>query len=92
MKHKNSFPDVYQDFMHEHGCPLALRRDNAKEERSEEVLRINRHMYVKDQFTEPYHPQQNPVELWAIRHLKEYSHVLLHRTGAPETCWFLAIK
>ena len=43
-------------------APSALRRDNAKEEQSEEVKEINREFVVKDQLTEPYHPQQNPVE------------------------------
>ena len=49
-------------------------------------------MVIKDQFIETYNPQQNPVELRAIKYLKEHSHVLLDHTGAPESCWFLAIK
>ena len=49
-------------------------------------------MFVKDQYSEPYKPQQNPVELRAIKYLKDHTHVLLDRTGAPESCWFLAIK
>jgi hypothetical protein len=77
MKSKGQFPDIYSDFIREHGCPMALRRDNAKEEKSEAILKTNRHMFVKDQFSEPYNPQQNPVELRAIKYLKEYSHVLL---------------
>ena len=32
------------------------------------------------------------MELKAIKYLKEHSHVLLDRTGAPESCCFLAIK
>ena len=92
MKSKGSFPEAYRDFIREHGCPSALRRDNAREEQSEEILKIHRELFIKDEFTEPYNPQQNPVELKAIKYLKEHSHVLLDRTGAPESCWFLAIK
>ena len=77
MKSKNNFPEVYKDFIREQGCPSALRRDNAKEEQSEDVIKIHRDLFIKDQFTEPYHPQQNPVELRAIKYLKEHSHILL---------------
>ena len=92
MRSKSNFPEVYRDFIREHGCPSALRRDNAKEEQSEEIMKIHRELFIKDQFTEPYNPQQNPVELRAIKYLKEHSHTLLDGTGAPESCWFLAIK
>ena len=77
MKAKSNFPEAYRDFIREQGCPTALRRDNAREEQSEEILKIHRELFIKDQFTEPYNPQQNPVELRAIKYLKEHSHVLL---------------
>ena len=32
------------------------------------------------------------MEFRAIKYLKEHSHTLLDQTGAPESCWFLAIK
>ena len=69
-----------------------LRQDNAKDECSEEVTNINRELYVEDQFSEPNHPHQNPVEVAAIRWLKDSSHVLLDRTGAPDAAWFFACK
>lgn len=53
---KGEFPKLYRDFIREHGAPSALRRDNAKEEQSKEVLDINRELFIKDQYTEPYHP------------------------------------
>ena len=53
MKSKGNFPDAYRDFIREQGCPLALRRDNAKEEQSEEVLKIHRELFIKDQLMEP---------------------------------------
>ena len=48
--------------------------------------------FVKDQFTEPEHPQQNPAELCTIKFLKDHSQVLLDWTGAPEDCWLLACE
>ena len=89
MKRKGEFPTVYRDFIREHGCPSILRRDNAKEEQGEEVLKIHRELYVKDEFCEPYNPQQNPVELRAIRWLKEQIPVTLQRVNAPDEFWFL---
>ena len=38
---KGEFPKLYRDFIREYGAPSALRRDNAKEEQSEEVMDIN---------------------------------------------------
>ena len=88
MRPKNSFSEVYKDFIKEHGCPSALRRDNAKKEQNEEIMKIHRELFIKDQFTEPYNSQQNPVELRAIKYLKMHSHTLLDQTEAPESCWF----
>ena len=92
IKSKGEFPNVYRDFIREHGAPSALRRDNAKEEQSEEVKDINREYMIKDQLSEPYNPQQNPVESNAIRYLKGQIHMLLDRTGAPDSLWFMAAQ
>jgi len=77
MRSKSNFPEVYRDFIREHGCPSALRRDKAKEEQIEEIMKIHRELFIKDKFTEPYNLQQNPVELRAIKYLMKYSHTLL---------------
>jgi hypothetical protein len=76
IKSKGEFPRVYKDFIREHGAPSALRRDNAKEEQSEDVKDINREYMIKDQYTEPYHPQQNLVESSAIRYIKKDKFIL----------------
>ena len=89
---KGEFPKLYRDFIREHGAPSTLRRDNAREEQSEEVLEINREMLIKDKFTEPYNPQQNPVESSAIRYIKEQVLKVLDITGAPESTWFFAAQ
>jgi hypothetical protein len=89
---KNEFPQNYREFIRDRGAPSALRRDNAKEEQGEQVAAINREFLVKDQFTEPYHPQQNPVEGNAIRYLKDQVYRILDRTGAPEALWYYAAQ
>src|SRR5687768_6546945 len=71
IQEERELPKLYRDFIREHGAPSALRRDNAKEEQSEEVIEINRELLIKDQYTEPYNPQQNPVESGAIRYIKD---------------------
>src|SRR5687768_6357312 len=92
IKSRAEFPNVYKDFIRAQGAPSALRRDNAQEEKSEQVIDINREYMVKDEFTEPYHPQQNPVETSAIRYLKSQVQFLLDTTGAPDSAWFLAVQ
>ena len=87
-----NFAKIYRNQIREHGAPSTLHRDNAKEEQSEEVQQIHRELYIKDGFSEPNHPNQNPVEGIAIKWLKEASHVLLDRSGAPDSAWYLAIK
>ena len=47
---------------------------------------------IKDEHTEPYHPQQNPVELNAIQWLKKHIQLLLDRTNAPPSLWLQAAK
>ena len=45
-----------------------LKRDNAKKEQSEEKMKIYRKLFIEDQHIEPYNPQQNCVELRAIKY------------------------
>ena len=91
-KKPRNFPQMYQDFIREQGAPSLLRRDNAQEEQSEEVKNIHRELYIKDGYSEPYQPNQNPVESKAIKWLKQASHVLLDRRGAPDGAWYFAVK
>ena len=92
IKSKGEFPNTYRDFIREQGAPSSLRRDNAREEQSFEVIDIQRKFAVKDQWSEAYNQHQNPVEGCAIRWLKSASHQLLDQTGAPETAWYFALK
>ena len=90
MKTESEFPDVYLDFIRQRGIPSALRRDNAKSEMSHRVRKIHRDLVIADQWTEPHSPWQNPAELNGVKYLKSHAQVLLDRTGAPDTLWFLA--
>lgn len=90
MDSKGQFPDVYRRFLQEEGAPLALRRDNAKEEKSWTVIDINRKNATKDEYSQDYNQQQNPVEGHAIRWLKDHTKILMDRTGAPPDVWLQA--
>ena len=56
MKIESEFPDVYLNFIKQHGIPSALRRDNAKSEMSQCVQKIHRDLVIADQWTEPHSP------------------------------------
>jgi hypothetical protein len=90
MKTESEFPDVYLDFVRQHGIPSALRRDNAKSEMRQRVRQIHKDLVIADQWTEPQSPWQNPAELNGVKYLKSHAQVLLDRTVAPDTMWFLA--
>jgi hypothetical protein len=90
MKTESEFPDVYFDFIRQIGIPAALRRDNTKSEMSQRVKQIHRDLVIADQWTEPHSPWQNPSELNGIKYLKSHAQVLLDRTDAPDSMWFLA--
>ena len=79
-------------YIRTNGVPSGLRRDNAKEEQSAEVDAIHHELYIKDEFSEPYNQQQNPVECRAILYIKDHVHVLLNRTGALDAAWFHCAK
>jgi hypothetical protein len=90
MKTESDFPDVYLDFIRQHGIPSALSRDNAKSDMSHKIRQIHRDLVIADQWTETHSPWQNPAELNGVKYLKSHAQVLLDRTGAPDSMWFLA--
>jgi hypothetical protein len=51
-----TFPKIYRYQMRDQGTPSLLRRENVKDEQSEEVMDIHCEFYIKDEFSEPYHP------------------------------------
>jgi hypothetical protein len=92
MKTESKMPEAYKDFIRAKGAPQILCCDNSKIQVGKKTTKINWEYFIKDEFTEPGHPQQNPAELRAVKFIKNHSQVLLDRTGAPENCWLLACE
>lgn len=92
MKSESEMPEAYKDFIREEGAPSILRRDNSQVQSGVRTTQVNREFFIKDEFTEPGHPQQNPAELRAVKFLKDHTQVPLDRTGAPEDLWLLACE
>ena len=84
MKSKSEMPLTYQAFMQEQGIPACLHSDGAAEQKSEKVKSLNREYLVKESYSEPYNPWQNPVEPQCIKRLKKTAHLMMDRVGAPE--------
>ena len=92
MKSESEMPEAYKNFIWEEGVPRILRHDNSQIQWGECTTKVNHEYFVKDQFTEPDHPQQNLAELHAVKFLKDYLQVLLDHTGTPDHCWLLACE
>ena len=92
MKSESEMPDAYKDFIHNEGVPHILHWDNSQIQKGTWMTKTNWEHFIKDQFTEPNHPQQNPAELCAMKFLKDHSQVLLDWSGAPKDCWLLACE
>ena len=92
MTSENEGPLAYEEFLRSEGIPTLLWCDNARMQKSFDFQEINRHWLIKDGFTEPYHPQQNPAELRAVRWLKMHTELIMNRTGAPDYLWFYCAK
>ena len=71
---------AYQDFMRYEGVPQLLHWDLAPEQKTDEILDLNRKMIVKDTWSEAGIPEQNPVEQGGVRILKNAAEVVIQRT------------
>jgi hypothetical protein len=89
MKTESQFSGVYLDFIRKCGIPSALRRDNTKFEMIQRVKDIHRDLIIVDQWTEPHSPWRKPAELNGVKYLNSHAHVMLDRTGVPDSQWFL---
>ena len=92
MKSERKMPEAYKDFIQDEGIPCILCHDNSQIHKGVQTTKINWEHFMKDQFMEPNHPQQNPAELLSVKFLEDHSQVLLDWTGAPETCWLMACE
>ena len=99
MTKKGDFPKVCQDFIQEEGIPSVLRRDQAKNEQSKEVmeicwefLEICWEFLIKDEHLEADNQQQNPVEVHAIRWLKQHCNVIMDCAYCPDEGWLDTLR
>jgi hypothetical protein len=90
IKTGSEFPDVYLDFIRQHGISSTLWLDNAKSKMSKRVRKIKRDLVIADQWTELYSPWQNLEELNGVKYLRSHAQVLLDRTVPLDSKWFLA--
>jgi hypothetical protein len=89
MKSEGQGPDALLDFFRQEGVPISITRDNSKMQAGKLWTQYCRNYWVKDQFIEPHHPNQNPTERM-MAHTKEKIQRLLIRTGAPPEAWYRA--
>jgi hypothetical protein len=73
--YESEFPDVYLDFIRQHGIPSTLQRNNSKLEISQRDQQIQRDLVISDQWTELHSPWQNPLELSGIKYLNSHAQV-----------------
>ena len=86
MKREGDGPHILQDFIRDHGSPFVLRNDNSQMQSGQLWNTICRQYNIKQTFTEPNHPHQNPAERY-IGHVKDLVTTILDRTGAPDKLW-----
>jgi hypothetical protein len=91
MRAKSEMPLTYQDCMREEGIPSCLHSDGAAEQKCKKVKSLNQEYLVKESYSEPYHPWQNPVETQCIKWLKKTSHLMMDRVGSPDFVWLDAM-
>ena len=89
MVRESDGPQALLDFFRQEGVPVTLVRDNSRMQQSKEWNEYLRRYWVKDGFTEPGHPNQNPAET-DIRSHKEMLTRLFILTGCDPKAWFKA--
>jgi hypothetical protein len=93
MKSESEGSDRLNDFMREEGIPTVMRSDNSRMQRyGRSWLQRLREMLVHAEYSEPHNQQQNPVELRAVRWLKDAGKTLRKRTGAPGRVWLQSFQ
>ena len=84
-------PNALLDHFRNEGVPLSMRRDNSKMQAGNIWREYLRRYWCKDEFTEPYHPHQNPAEN-VIGIIKEIATKLMIDSGAHPKAWFRAMS
>ena len=90
MMTESEAPTALEDFIRKVGAPHTLRNDNSKVQTGKRWKEILRKYAIKDETTEPHHPNQNPAER-RIQDCKSYTRRIMDRSGAPASTWLLCL-
>ena len=98
-KHKSQYgmisersgPEALLDFFCQEGAPISFQWDNSKMQVSHLWQQYMRWYNVKDEFTEPYHTNQNPAERGLASH-KDRMERLMILTGCDKRAWFKLLE
>jgi Reverse transcriptase (RNA-dependent DNA polymerase) len=82
-------PNALLDFLRKEGVPLSILKDNSKMQSGKIWQEICRRYWIKDEFTEPYHPHQNHAERLMAK-MKAMMDRLYITTGCAPEAWFRA--
>ena len=91
MARESDGPEALLEYFRQEGVPTGLIRDNSKMQQSRTWQTYLRRYWVKDGFTEPYHPNQNPAEV-NMRTSKAMLIKLFVLTGCDPRAWFKAME
>ena len=69
---------AYQDFMRYEGIPETLHQDKAPEQKTRDIIDLNRKMRVADSWSEPGHPTQNFVESLGVKPIKRGAEAIMN--------------
>ncbi len=86
-------PHTLDDFAWEEGVPSIMQSNNLRMQRwGTSWLKCMGDWLCQTEFTELYHPQQNPAKLCTAKWLKQNSQILHQCTGAPKSAWLYACQ
>ena len=90
MQTSKQFINTLEDNVRERGAPTKLVSDRAQVEISGRALEYLRILMIPTWQSEPHQQHQNYAER-KIQHLKQMSHTIMDRTGAPAFTWLLCL-
>ena len=91
MNSEKNGPYALLDFFRQEGVPISIRRDNSKMQTSYLWTQYMRRYNCKDEFVEPYNPQQNPAERM-IGELKQAIQKAFIDTGCHPKAWYRLVS
>jgi len=89
LQRESQGPEALLDFFRQEGVPLSLTRDGSKMQANQLWQQYCRNFFVKDKYTEPYHPHQNPAERALALHKTKIQRLMID-TGCDPRAWFKA--